>query len=118
MRTKLLFVAFIAATALSSCKEKEVCYECEKYQYCYEGLVDCGDGATLTIGPICADSEAEREAAKAETAAFYPAVCTVTLFNDTENLVPGNQQEICDSKSAADDAASDLEIAGYKCVKE
>lgn len=115
--TNFLSVLFLGQALLfASCNQ---CYECEKYQYCFTVHADCGAAGSTTAGPFCEDSEAERQAAEAEMLASYPqGLCTVTIASESENLIPGNQQEVCGSKKDATDSADDLEVQGYKCTKE
>ena len=112
MRTKLLFTACALALAISGCKQ--TCYECEKYEYCARATVVCGGFSDVHL--YCAETEAERQQFINDWQTNPQ--CTSVTYTTTDELQAGEQVEICDSKSEAEDAASDLEITGYQCVKE
>jgi hypothetical protein len=112
--TKTLLMLLAITLFITSCKN-EKCYECEKYEYCFYVNPNCSGMSPATV---CFDTEAERDQAIVTTQnTLTQAGCTGT-FTSSENLKAGFQQEICDKKDEADDAANDLEIQGYKCAEE
>jgi hypothetical protein len=115
MRTNLLFIVLCLAFAISGCKR--TCYECEKYEYCLIYTIDCPDGSVTPFSD-CFDTKSQRDEHLISALSSRPPGCSLSMTNTDNNLLSGNQKEICELEKNVEDAVSDLEVTGYQCVLE
>lgn len=114
MKTKILITLFLSSSFFISCNQ---CYECEKYEHCFTCTVNATGIPPFDVTD-CYDSPSERDTEMASFQSGQTQQGNTTTCTKAENLIPGFQQEICDKKDEAKDAAEDLEVTGFICTEE